>query len=404
MFIKTLTVSDISKYIKKTFDSDFILSNINVKGEISNLKIHSSGHIYFSLKDNLSKINCVMFKRNAVGLEFIPEDGMKVVAKGSVSVYEKEGIYQLYCDEIKQDGLGELYLEFQKLKNKLHAQGLFDEAHKKYIPIYPRRIGVVTSPTGAAIRDIINVSIRRNTNVQLLIYPSLVQGKDAPANIIEGIRMLNKVEDVDVIILARGGGSIEELWAFNDEDLAYEIYDSYKPIITGIGHETDFTIADFVSDSRASTPSAAAELAVPLLEEINNKILSYREILNKNVLNYIDNKYYEVDLLTRSLTMLAPGNYIIAQYERIDNLKNMIYNSFKSKLLIEKTRLSKQYSLLNAHNPLNILNKGYSIIQDDKGNVLYEVNHFLDTEEVNITVKNGAVKANLNVLEVKNDT
>ncbi len=262
MHIKTLTVSQLNRYVKNTLDADFILNNASVKGEISNLKIHSSGHIYFSLKDGGSKINCVMFKSYAYKLKFVPENGMDIVVEGNVSVYEKEGSYQLYCKAMKREGIGDLYIAFEELKEKLKKEGLFDDAHKKEIPRFPKKVGVITSPTGAALRDIINVTKRRNKGIELLIYPALVQGIDASKTIIEGIKILNKVEDVDIIILARGGGSIEELWAFNNEELAYEIYSSKKPIITGVGHETDFTIVDFVSDRRAPTPSAAAEIAV----------------------------------------------------------------------------------------------------------------------------------------------
>lgn len=262
MHVKTLTVSQLNRYVKNTLDADFILNNASVKGEISNLKIHSSGHIYFSLKDEGSKINCVMFKSYAYKLNFNLENGMNIIAHGNVSVYGKEGSYQLYVKEMKREGIGDLYIAFEKLKEKLKNEGLFDESNKKEIPRFCKKIGgVITSPTGAALRDIINVTKRRNKGIELLIYPALVQGTDASKTLVDGIKTLNKVEDVDIIILARGGGSIEELWAFNNEDLAYTIYNSKKPIITGVGHETDFTIVDFVSDRRAPTPSAAAEIA-----------------------------------------------------------------------------------------------------------------------------------------------
>ncbi len=258
MYIKTLSVSSLNSYVKKMIDADFILNNLNIKGEISNFKMHSSGHLYFSLKDENSKINCIMFKTYANNLNFKPKDGESVIIKGKVSVYEKDGAYQLYCYEMKQEGIGELYLAFQDLKNKLEKQGLFELKHKRPIPRFPKRIGIITSPTGAAVRDIIHVSRRRNKSIELLLYPALVQGENASEDIIRGLDLLNKIENIDVIILARGGGSIEELWAFNNEKLANAIFNSKKPVITGVGHETDFTIADFVSDMRAPTPSAAA--------------------------------------------------------------------------------------------------------------------------------------------------
>ncbi len=277
MHIKVLTVSDINNYIKRNFDNDFILNNASVKGEISNIKFHSSGHIYFSLKDESSKINCIMFRSSAKSLKFVPENGMKIILQGRISVYEKEGVYQFYCDEMKLDGLGELYIAFEKLKTKLEAKGLFDKNHKKDIPKYARKIGIVTSTTGAAVRDIINVTKRRNKCIDLVIYPSLVQGLDAAEDIINGINVLNARDDIEVIILARGGGSIEDLWCFNDERVADAVYNSKKPIITGVGHEIDYTIVDFVSDRRAPTPSAAAEIAVFDLNNLLEKIVNYKK-------------------------------------------------------------------------------------------------------------------------------
>ena len=287
MHIKTLTVSQLNRYIKNTLDADFILNYASVKGEISNLKIHSSGHIYFSLKDEGSKINCVMFKSYAYKLNFDLENGMDIIAHGNISVYEKEGSYQLYVKEMKREGIGELYIAFEKLKEKLKNEGLFDESNKKEIPRFCKKIGIITSPTGAALRDIINVTKRRNKGIELLIYPALVQGIDASKTLIAGIKALNKIEDLDIIILARGGGSIEELWAFNNEDLAYEVYNSKKPIITGVGHETDFTIVDFVSDKRAPTPSAAAEIAVFDREVLVKEILNYKYTIKNSMENII---------------------------------------------------------------------------------------------------------------------
>ena len=276
MYSKILTVTAVNSYIKKVIDNDFILKNSNIKGELSNVKIHSSGHIYFSLKDNFTKIKCVMFKTKAMDLSFIPKDGMNVVVSGNISIYEKEGTYQLYCNTMEVDGEGELFTAFNLLKEKLEREGLFDINRKKEIPVIPRRIGVITSPTGAAVRDIIKVATRRNENIDILIYPSLVQGINASKDISRGIRVLNNIEDIDVIILARGGGSIEELWAFNEEEVARAMATSKTPIITGIGHETDFTIADFTADLRAATPSHAAEIAVYSLEGLKDKLNGLR--------------------------------------------------------------------------------------------------------------------------------
>ena len=283
MNIKTLTVSEVTNYIKRMLDNDFILSNLSVKGEISNLKYHGSGHIYFTLKDNNGKVNCVMFKGNAVLLDFELEEGMEVVIKGRASIYPATGNFQLYCDEIKKEGLGDLFIKFEKLKEKLSKAGYFDEAYKKPLPKYPEKIGIVTSPTGAAISDIINVSNRRSTLVDLVLYPAKVQGIDAYKEVINGINYFNKKKSVDIIIVGRGGGSIEELWNFNEEELAKAIFNSKIPIISAVGHEIDFTISDFVADVRAATPSQGAEIAVPLSNDIEAKVYDISRILDKKI-------------------------------------------------------------------------------------------------------------------------
>lgn len=265
MKLKTLSVGEVNNYVKKLVENDFILKNLNVKGEISNLKFHSSGHIYFSLKDENSKVNCIMFKNNAVNLDFRLEEGMKVEIKARLGVYHKEGTYQLYCENIKKAGIGELFEEFHKLKKELSEEGIFDEKYKRALPKFPKRIGIITARTGAAVRDIINVIQRRNKSLDIILYPAKVQGENAADSIIEGIRYFNNEKSVDVIILGRGGGSIEELWTFNNRDLAYEIFNSRIPTVSAVGHEVDFTISDFVSDMRAPTPSAAGELVSPSL-------------------------------------------------------------------------------------------------------------------------------------------
>lgn len=393
MYIKTLSVTALNNYIKKSIDSDFILNNITIKGELSNFKAHSSGHLYFSLKDEKSKINCIMFKSYAENLNFIPENGKKVIIKGKVSVYEKEGTYQLYCYEMGEEGIGELFIAFSELKNKLEKQGLFDISHKRPIPKYPRKIGVVTSSTGAAIRDIINVTRRRNSSMNLLIYPALVQGENASEDIINGIKVLNSIEDVDVIILARGGGSIEELWAFNNEELAYAVYNSKKPVITGVGHETDFTIVDFVSDRRAPTPSAAAEIAAYSLEELKSKIDNYKKYLDSSIKDSISEKYNKIEILNKSLKLYRPMNYIINQYSYIEKIKDKLYFIITSKVSIKKEQTSKVYALINAHNPLKVLNRGYSVIEDLNGGVISSKKILMKNKNVKIIMKDGKIKA-----------
>lgn len=392
MNIKTLSVSDVNNYIKRVIDNDFILNNILVSGEISNFKLHSSGHAYFSLKDSGSKINCVMFKSYAQNLKFMPQDGMKVVVKGKVSLYVKEGSYQLYCEEMKREGVGELYIAFEKLKDTLEKEGLFDIKNKKSIPEYANNIGVITSPTGAAIRDIINVTRRRNNKVNLIIYPSAVQGLGASKEVIKGIEFLNRRGDIEVIILARGGGSIEELWSFNDEELARAIYKSKIPIITGIGHQTDFTIADFVSDRRAPTPSAAAEVAVFNLNEFNNILENHKKRMNSLIMNVIKEKHNKVNLLKRTIDYNSPEKIVVNEYQKIDRIKDNLNKSMDLNIEKKKEVLRRMNELLNAHNPLRVLNKGYSIIEDENNKIISDINAIDDKNNVTIIMKNGRKK------------
>ncbi len=395
MYIKTLTVSAINSYMKKIIDNDFILNNTYVKGELSNFKVHSSGHAYFSIKDETSKLSCVMFKTHASNLKFLPKDGMKVIIKGKISVYQKDGTYQLYCEEIKPEGMGELYLAFQKLKERLENEGVFDIEHKQPLPKFPRKVGIVTSPTGAAVKDIINVAKRRNRNVNLLIYPALVQGINSAEDIIRGIEVLNSRDDIDIIILARGGGSIEELWSFNDERLAYAVFNSKKPIVTGVGHEIDYTIVDFVGDLRAPTPSAAAEIAIPRLDEMKERVVSNRSLLDDSIHFIIEDKFNAVDRLKRTLEYKSPENYIANQQKNISLLKERLNEKSLKRIESEKEKLSKYNALLNAHNPLNVLNKGYSIIRDTEGEIISSVGKLKAKNKITIRLKDGQVSANL---------
>lgn len=392
MYMKALSVSDINNYIKKMMDNDFILNNSLIKGEISNFKIHSSGHIYFSLKDLNSKINCVMFKSYAANLKIIPQDGMKVIVKGRISTYVKGGNYQLYCESIQLDGLGELYIAFEQLKEKLQREGLFDMEHKRPIPKYAKRIGVITSPTGAAIRDIINVTKRRNSSVNLLIYPAIVQGVNASRDVINGIEVLNKRNDIDLIIIARGGGSIEELWAFNDENLARAIYKSSIPVITGVGHEVDYTIVDFVSDKRAPTPSAAAEIAVFNLDEVNSNIINYKKTLKYNILNSIKDKYNKLNILSKTLSLNNPERNIVNEYDKIDRLLEKINYIISMQIDKRKNKLDQITAIMTTNNPLNVLKKGYSIIEDYEGNIISSLEALNEAQEVNVILKNGKGK------------
>lgn len=395
MYIKVLTVSELNSYIKKVMDSDFILGNAYIKGEISNFKLHTSGHAYFSLKDENGKINCVMFRSDVQSLKFMPENGMKVNVKGRVSVYIKDGAYQLYASEIELEGMGELYIAFEKLKEKLSRKGIFHEEHKQSITLYPSKIGVITSKTGAAVRDIINVSRRRNKNIDIVIYPVLVQGVKASKEIIKGIDYMNNADDVDTIIIARGGGSIEELWAFNDENLAYAVYNSKKPVITGVGHETDFTIVDFVSDMRAPTPSAAAEIAVPDLSQFSDKIYTMKKRLSADACYYLESKRKDLELKKKLIENNSPEAFIVNGYSILGKLQELLFIKTKRTLEIEKEKISKYKYILASNNPQNVLNKGYSIIKDKDGEFIDTVKKLKSVNDVVITMKDGYVETSL---------
>lgn len=392
MRIKTLTVSDVNAYIKKNFDNDFILSNLSVEGEVSNLKYHTSGHIYFSLKDNESKINAVMFRSDAEFLKFKLEDGMRIKVKARLSVYIKEGTYQLYCKEAEKAGIGELYIEFEKLKSRLEKEGLFSYENKKMIPKYPKSIGIVTSKTGAAIEDMINVIKRRNSHIDIMLYPALVQGSNAAQSIIKGIEYFNKEKSVDVIIIGRGGGSIEELWAFNDERLAYSIYKSKLPIISAVGHEVDYTISDFVADLRAATPSVAGEIVSFTEKDFVKNLIDKKSLMKRRINDKINKEKDRIVGNKRILSVNSPLNKVILEYNRIDINKKNMDKLMSNKIQKQKEIISKYKSLLDAHNPLNILNKGYSIIEDEVGNIISSSNSFESEKNIKIILKDGYVK------------
>lgn len=391
MNIKTLTVTEVSNYIKRVIDNDFILGNLSVKGEISNLKFHSSGHIYFSLKDESSKINCVMFKSKAMYLDVALEEGMQIVVKGRASIYPATGSMQIYCEEINKEGIGELFIKFEKLKKKLESKGYFETYNKKELPKYPRRIGVVTSPTGAAIRDIINVIKRRNGMVDIVLYPAKVQGIDAYKEIIEGIQYFNERNNVDLLIVGRGGGSIEELWNFNEEALAEAIYNSNIPIISAVGHEVDFTICDFVSDVRAATPSQGAEIAVPLENDIKQEIERISLYLDDTIYNKIKNYRNEIISMERILKIHSPLSKIQNYYLEVDKLKDRLDFVLKTKLNKEKQRLESLNSLLIAHNPVNILSRGYAIIEDND-TLIKSKEQLREEKNLMITFKDGKIE------------
>ncbi|EOU1135454.1 exodeoxyribonuclease VII large subunit [Clostridium perfringens] len=398
MKLKTLSVGEVNNYVKKLVENDFILKNLNVKGEISNLKFHSSGHIYFSLKDENSKVNCIMFKNNAVNLDFRLEEGMKVEIKARLGVYHKEGTYQLYCENIKKAGIGELFEEFHKLKKELSEEGIFDEKYKRALPKFPKRIGIITARTGAAVRDIINVIQRRNKSLDIILYPAKVQGENAADSIIEGIRYFNNEKSVDVIILGRGGGSIEELWTFNNRDLAYEIFNSRIPTVSAVGHEVDFTISDFVSDMRAPTPSAAGELVSPSLQEMINDLLNKKEFLHRAIDRKFLNAKKDVDLLHKGLKGNNPKHIIEKRIKEVNSLEEKLNFLGKRKIDKAKDELIALNSILQTLNPLNTLGRGYSVIMDKEDKVINKVSELKKNDMVKVIMKDGSVNIDIKII------
>jgi exodeoxyribonuclease VII large subunit len=375
-----ITVSDLNKYMKEKIAEDEYLNNILIKGEISNFKNHYTGHMYFTLKDEKSLIKCIMFKSYATKLTFMPKDGMKVMILGSVSVFERDGIYQIYARAMEEDGLGDLYTKYQELKKRLEQQGLFEEEHKMKIPMMPRVIGVLTSQTGSVIRDIINVSTRRNPNVYIRLLPVPVQGEGAAEKISNGIEYMNKNKLADVLILARGGGSLEDLWPFNEEIVAHSIYNSEIPIISAVGHETDFTIADFVADLRAPTPSAAAELAVPDIYEVKRKIETYQDRLRNSLIKKLELMNLRYEKCMSSSVFKEPLRKINDNYIKLDNCIKQIENSIKVKHEKEKTKYIELIAKLDALSPLKTLYRGYSITE--KNNKVIKSKEELKTNDL----------------------
>lgn len=375
-----ITVSDLNKYMKEKIAEDEYLNNILIKGEISNFKNHYTGHMYFTLKDEKSLIKCIMFKSYATKLTFMPKDGMKVMILGSVSVFERDGVYQIYARAMEEDGLGDLYTKYQELKKRLEQQGLFEEEHKMKIPMMPRVIGVLTSQTGSVIRDIINVSTRRNTNVYIRLLPVPVQGEGAAEKISNGIEYMNKNKLADVLILARGGGSLEDLWPFNEEIVAHSIYNSEIPIISAVGHETDFTIADFVADLRAPTPSAAAELAVPDIYEVKRKIETYQDRLRNSLIKKLELMNLRYEKCMSSSVFKEPLRKINDNYIKLDNCIKQIENSIKVKHEKEKTKYIELIAKLDALSPLKTLYRGYSITE--KNNKVIKSKEELKTNDL----------------------
>ena len=391
---QAITVTDLNKYIKDKLAEDENLSNVFVKGEISNYKHHYTGHLYFTLKDENSLIKCIMFKGYAERLKFEPKDGMKIVLYGSVAVFERDGVYQIYAKAMQQDGIGDLYAAYEELKNKLEKEGLFDNVHKKRIPMYPKIVGVLTSQTGAVIRDIINVSTRRNPNAYIRLLPVPVQGPDAAEKIVKAIETMNQNKLADIIIVARGGGSLEDLWPFNEEIVARAIYNSELPVISAVGHETDFTIADFVADLRAPTPSAAAELAVPDVYELKNKINIYKNSLRTSLIKKVQLMKLRYEKCMQSRIFKQPTRDIQDKYIIIEKMIKQLEYSIKQKQKEEKTKWIKLTSKLDTLNPLKTLVRGYTLTEKD-GKIVKSAKQVQKGDKINIKFQDGEREAEI---------
>ncbi|GMA99190.1 exodeoxyribonuclease VII large subunit [Pelosinus sp. IPA-1] len=390
-----VSVSEITKYIKQLFESDAKVASVLIRGEISNFKKHYSGHCYFTLKDSNATIRAVMFKSRAQYLKFEPRDGMKVIAGGQVTIFERDGQYQLYAVQLVPEGIGELSIAFAQLKEKLEAEGLFNDEHKQTLPMLPKTVGIVTSPTGAVLRDIITVSKRRHPGILLKLYPVQVQGPDAPLQIVHGIEVFNKLCNVDVIIIGRGGGSIEELWAFNDERVIRAIAASKIPIVSAVGHQTDYTLADFVADRRAATPSQAAEFVVPDVRELYKYVSTLKSMLESNARGVLKNHRMRLEQSAKSRVFKYPYENLAIKQQLVDNLLQNLQQVMK-KMVIEKQHgfkiMAEKLSMLN---PLAVLARGYGIVRTNDGQLVNNVKTLQPGTRVEIVLNEGLIDAEI---------
>lgn len=388
-----LSITQLNEYIRGKMDVDPLLTQVAVRGEISNYKLYPSGHHYFTLKDEASALKCVMFKGNAMRLRFRPENGMKVIAMGKVSVYPRDGAYQLYCTAMAMDGVGDLYAAFEQLKKKLAAQGLFDPAHKKPLPKYPGTIGIVTSSAGAAVHDMLRILRKRYPLSNVRLLPVRVQGVEAPGEIAAAIRYANHHKLADLLIVGRGGGSIEDLWAFNDERVAYAIYHSEIPVISAVGHEPDVTISDFVADLRAATPSNAAELAVPDQDALRQNLDSMSAAMATALNRQLKSARQHLDVLSKSPALRSPTGYIEQREKSLELLKNRLISAQNSSITRKNQRYIAAVSKLDAMSPLKVLTRGYSMAQTERGEVLRSVQQVELGERISIALSDGKLSA-----------
>ncbi|MBQ7971196.1 MAG: exodeoxyribonuclease VII large subunit [Clostridia bacterium] len=397
-----ITVTQLNQYLKNVLEADFNLRGICVMGEISNLTIHGSGHIYFRLKDEGGIISAVMFRSNASKLRFRPENGMKVIAKGSISIFEKTGVYQLYITDLREDGVGDLHLAFEQLKKQLAAAGIFNEQHKLKIPPIPSRIGVITAPTGAAVQDIIQILGRRFPAAEVDVFPAIVQGDQAPASLIRGIEYFEKTKSVDVIIIGRGGGSIEDLWGFNDPDLALSIYNCTIPTISAVGHETDFTICDFVADLRAPTPSGAAELAVPNAEDLRVNISQSKKRIAAALTRVVQNNKNLLTRYTQAKVLNDPKAFTDKPYLLLDHWTEKLLGSIQKHYKLQEQKLLTNISKLDALSPLKVLGRGYSFVEHEEKGVIQKIEKLSVDDVIQIHMSDGKARCIVDNITLKN--
>lgn len=397
-----LTVAQLNAYIKQIIDGNSILADVYIKGEISNFTNHRTGHFYFTLKDPDSLIRAVMFKSAATKLKFLPENGMKVIVRGRVSAFVRDGQYQIYVEQMEPDGIGSLYIAYEQLRRKLEAEGLFSPMRKKPLPKIPTRIGIITSPTGAAVRDMINVTKRRFPLAKIVLFPSLVQGPDAPAQLIAGVNHFNAARSVDVIIIGRGGGSIEDLWAFNDEALARTVADSMIPVISAVGHETDFTICDFAADMRAPTPSAAAEIAVPDSGELKRKINNIVGHMQLALTKTLDVRRTQLSQLAKSRALTSPQNFIDDKRMVLLSMSTRLEQDMKLMLTEKRGKFASLTASLEALNPMSVIARGYSAVYDGSGKLIKSVSQIEKGDRFTFRTTDGSVVGD--VVDIVRDT
>ena len=388
---QVLSITQINEYIRTLMDSDALLTGLAVRGEISNYKIYPSGHHYFTLKDEGGALKCVMFKGSAMRLKFRPENGMKVIAMGKISVYPRDGAYQLYCSGLVLDGIGDLYAAFEQLKAKLAAQGLFDPAHKKTIPQYPGVIGIITSSAGAAVHDMLRILRKRYPLAHVRLLPVRVQGTEAPGEIAAAIGYANYYKLADLLIVGRGGGSIEDLWAFNDERVAHAIYQSQIPVISAVGHEPDVTISDFVADLRAATPSNAAELAVPDQDALRQQLDSMSAVMGNLLTRQLKNARRQLTILSQSPSLTSPDQYILQRKKTLELLKGRVFTAQTRVIHKHKQRFVAATAKLDAMSPLKVLTRGYAMVQNEENEVIRSVEQTGIGEQLYVSLGNGVL-------------